>query len=55
MQEGVILAFRNTKDKSPGGKVMPEIPAVTPIQVRELLGDCHSTIPARIISRKNNK
>lgn len=55
MQEGVILAFRNIKDKSPGDKVMPEIPAVTLIQVRELLGDCHSIIPTRIISRKNSK
>lgn len=49
MQGGAILAFRNIKDKSPGGKVMPEIPAVTLIQVRELLGDCHSTILTRII------
>lgn len=55
MQEGVILAFRNIKDKSPGGKAMPEIPAVTLSQVRELLGDCLSIIPTRIISRNNNK
>lgn len=52
-KEGIILAFRNIKDKSPGGKVVPETPAVTLIKVRELLGDCHSTIPTSIISIKH--
>lgn len=49
-KEGAILAFRNIKGKSPGGKVMPEAPAVTPVKVRDDLGDCHSTIPTSVIS-----